>query len=114
MAEAESIFATRTTADWLTTLRAVGVPSAIVNFPHEIFDDVQARANGYIEDLEHPVHGSYQTVSSPLKMDATPLRHQGPSPGMGQHTDEVLAELGFDETTVEALRAAAVVGRHEE
>ena len=108
------IFATRTTADWLTTLRAVGVPSAIVNFPHEIFDDAQARANGYIEDLEHPVHGSYQTVSSPLKMDATPLRHQGPSPGMGQHTDEVLAELGFDETTVEALRAAAVVGRHEE
>lgn len=114
MAEAEAIVATRTTDDWLATLRAAGVPAASVNFPHEIFDDPQALANGYIESLEHPDHGAYQAVSSPLKMDATPLRHHGPSPGMGQHTDEVLAELGFDETTVSALREADVVGRYDE
>lgn len=114
MAEAESIFATRTTEDWLHTLREVGVPAAIVNFPHEIFDDPQARANDYIEDLEHPVHGAYQTVSSPLKMDATPLRHQGPSPAMGEHTDEVLIELGFAASTLQQLRAAGVVGRRNE
>jgi formyl-CoA transferase len=114
MAEAERIVAGRTTDDWLATLRAVGVPCAIVNFPHEIFDDPQARANGYIEDLVHPIHGAYQTVSSPLKMDATPLRHHGPSPAMGAHTDEVLRELGFDEGTVESLRKAAVVGRYDE
>ena len=90
------------------------MPCAIVNFPHEIFDDPQAVANGYIETLEHPDHGEYQAVTSPLKMDATPLRHHGPSPGMGQHTDEVLAELGFDETTVSALRDADVVGRYDE
>ena len=114
VAEAEAIFAARSTNDWLATLRDVGVPSAIVNFPHEIFDDPQALANGYIEDLDHPVHGPYQAVSSPLKMDATPLRHRGPSPAMGQHTDEVLAELGLDEATVRALRQADVVGRHDE
>lgn len=114
MADAERIFATRPTGHWLTTLRDVGVPCAIVNFPHEIFDDPQALANGYIEELEHPVHGTYQTVSSPLKMDATPLRHHGPSPGMGAHTDEVLSEIGFDETTVKALRDADVVGRYDE
>ena len=114
MAEAERIVAERTTADWLVTLRAVGVPCAIVNFPHEIFDDPQARANGYIEDLEHPVHGAYQAVSSPLKMDATPLRHHGPSPAMGEHTDDVLRELGFDESTVKSLREADVVGRYDE
>jgi len=114
MAEAERIVATRTTADWLATLRAVGVPCANVNFPHEIFDDPQARANGYIEDLVHPVHGAYQTVSSPLKMDATPLRHHGPSPALGAHTDAVLREIGFDERTVESLRESAVVGRFDE
>ena len=114
MAEAERIVAKRTTDDWLATLRAVGVPCAIVNFPHEIFDDPQARANGYIEDLVHPVHGAYQTVSSPLKMDGTPLRHHGPSPAMGEHTDDVLRELGFDESTVRSLREADVVGRYDD
>ena len=114
MVEAERIVAERTTDDWLTILRAVGVPCAIVNFPHEIFDDPQALANGYIEHLDHPVHGAYDAVSSPLKMDGTPLRHHGPSPAMGAHTDEVLAELGFDETTVKALREADVVGRYDE
>lgn len=114
MAEAERIVAEHSTDHWLSTLRAVGVPCAIVNFPHEVFDDPQARANGYIEDLEHPVHGPYQAVSSPLKMDATPLRHHGPSPAMGEHTDAVLRELGFDETTVRSLREADVVGRYDE
>lgn len=114
VAEAEAIFGTRTTNDWLAVLRDAGVPCAVLNFPHEIFDDPQARANGYIEELEHPVHGAYQTVSSPLKMDATPLVPQGPSPSMGEHTDEVLVELGFDETTVAALRQANVVGRYDQ
>lgn len=114
MAAAERIFGSRTTDDWLATLRAAGVPCAIMNFPHEVFDDPQARANGYIEDLEHPAHGAYQTVSSPLKMDATPLVAQGPSPALGAHTDEILTELGLDETTVRALRDADVVGRYDE
>jgi len=113
-ARAEAVFAQRTTGDWLDTLRAVGVPCATMNFPHEIFDDPQARANGYIEELVHPVHGDYQAVSSPLKMDRTPLVPQGPSPAMGAHTDEILAEVGLDETTVSALREADVVGRYDE
>ena len=97
-------------------LRIAGIRHADVKGYTYSRDDVdpQALANGYIEELDHPVHGPYQTVTSPLKMDATPLRHRGPSPAMGQHTDEVLAELGFDETTVRALREADVVGRFDE
>ena len=53
-------------------------------------------------------------MASPLKMDATPLRHQGPSPAMGEHTDEVLIELGFAASTLQQLRAAGVVGRRNE
>ena len=114
MAAAEAVFAERTTDEWLDTLRTAGIPAAWVNFPHEIFDDTQARANGYIEDLEHPALGTYSTVTTPFQLDRTPLRHHGPSPALGQHTDDVLAEIGLDAHTIAALRAADVVGRYDE
>ena len=85
--EAEALFATRDTDDWLAHLREHGVPSARMNFPHEIFEDPQARANGYVTTLEHKDHGPYQVVTAPLKMDATPVLPRGPSPGMGADTE---------------------------
>ena len=112
--EAEALFAERSTEDWLATLREHGVPCARLNFPHEIFDDPQARANGYIEDLEHPALGPYQAVSSPLKLETTPLRGQGPPPALGAHTDEVLAEVGLAADVVKRLREERVVGRYDE
>ncbi len=112
--EAEALFAERETEDWLATLREHGVPCARMNFPHEIFDDPQARANGFIEDLEHPWLGPYQVVSSPLKLDATPLVGQGPPPSLGAHTDEVLGEVGLAAEAIKRLREAKVVGRYDE
>jgi crotonobetainyl-CoA:carnitine CoA-transferase CaiB-like acyl-CoA transferase len=108
--EAEALFATRDTDDWLETLRAHGVPAARLNFPHEIFDDPQAQANGYVTTLTHPHHGAYQVVTSPLQMEATPIRARGPSPSLGAHTEEVLEELGFDAKTRAELHESGIVG----
>ena len=108
--EAETLFAARDTEDWLARLHAAGVPAARLNFPNEIFDDPQARANGYVETLEHPRLGSYQTVTPPLRMEASPVRARGPSPALGADTDAVLAEVGFSTAERQALRSQGVAG----
>ena len=112
--EAETLFATKTTETWLALLREHGVPSARLNFPHEIFDDPQAKANGYIATMDHPVHGELSLVTSPLKMTKTPVAPRGSSPELGAHTDEVLLELGVDEESVAKWRESGLVGRYSD
>ena len=85
--EAEALFATRTTEDWLAQLREHGVPCAKMNFPNEIFDDAQALANGYIETLEHPALGPYTRRQhtgadgrDPAATEGALLRPSAPTP----------------------------------
>jgi len=111
--EAEALFASRQSEHWLETLRAHGVPATHFNFPHEIFDDPQANANGYIETLEHPQLGNYQVVTPPLKMEASPVQARGPSPTLGAHTSEVLEEAGFDAASRQALIDEGIAGPYK-
>lgn len=108
--ETEAIFASRTTAEWVTGLQAGGVPCGPFNFPPDVFHDPQLLENGYIIELEHPLFGAYKTFGPPIVMDKTPLAVQGPPPLLDQHTDEVLAELGFSPDERAALRASGVAG----
>ncbi|MBI2766002.1 MAG: CoA transferase [Chloroflexi bacterium] len=108
--EAEDLFRTRTTADWIRDLRAGGVPCGPFNFPHEVFSDPQVLANEFVVEIEHPLLGPYQTFAPPLRMDATPTAVRGPSPLLDQHTDEVLREAGYDAAAIAALRAAGIAG----
>ncbi|MEM9175431.1 MAG: CoA transferase [Myxococcota bacterium] len=112
--EAEALFLTRDTDDWLVHLRDHGVPCAQMNFPHEIFDDAQAVANGYVETYEHHALGRYRATTTPVKMDGTPLGAELPSPPLGAHTDEALAETGLDAEAIARLRAQGVIGRFDE
>ncbi len=109
--EVEALFASKPSAQWLTELRAGKVPCGPFNFPPDVFNDPQLLENEYIVEVEHPLFGAYKTFGPPLKMDATPLRIASPPPLLDEHTDEVLAELGFGEGEAGALRAAGVVGR---
>ena len=108
--EAEALFASRDTEDWLEHLQAHGVPAARLNFPHEIFDDPQAVANDYVETLDHPRLGRYRAVTPPLRMDGSPVRARGPSPELGAHTSDVLQEAGVGADELAELLAAGVVG----
>ncbi len=109
VADAEALFRTRTTADWIELLRAVGYPCGPYHLPYDALDDEQVRANGFAVDIDHPAFGTYTTSGMPLRFGAAPNVPYGPSPALGQHTLEMLAELGFSDDDTAALLATGVV-----
>jgi formyl-CoA transferase/CoA:oxalate CoA-transferase len=111
VSEAEALFASKTSAEWLSLLRAGKVPCGPFNFPPDVFTDPQLLENDYVVEVEHPLFGTYKTFGPVVKMDATPTRITAPPPLLDEHTDEVLAELGFAATEIDGLRAAGVAGR---
>jgi len=96
MAEAEDLFASETTAHWMSVLRAVGYPCGRYNLPFEGLNDPQVRANWFVNDLEHPIMGNYTVPGMPMQFSATPVDITEPSPRFAVHTAEVLAEIGLD------------------
>jgi crotonobetainyl-CoA:carnitine CoA-transferase CaiB-like acyl-CoA transferase len=92
--ELESIFQTQPSAHWQSLLEAADIPVAPVQTVAEVLDSAQARALGIVREVVHPTAGRIRLVGSPLRFDgALPPIHR-PPPLLGQHTEEILAELG--------------------
>ena len=86
------------------------MPCGPINRLDEVFDNPQVQARGMKIELPHAAAGQVSLVRSPMRMSATPPRHDMPPPILGQHTDEVLAELlGQDAQQIAALRAKGVI-----
>ncbi|MBX3633303.1 MAG: CoA transferase [Simplicispira sp.] len=108
----EAVTRTRSTADWIALLEDKAVPCGPINTIAQAFDDAQVKARGLRVDLPRSAGdgiAQVSTVASPLRLARNPpvLRHAPPA--LGQHTDEVLAELGLDSARIAALRATRVV-----
>jgi formyl-CoA transferase len=114
VAEAEAIFAAKTTAEWARVLDDAGVPAGPVKFTEELLEDAQALENGFIASFDHPLLGPVRMAGPMIQMSATPLAVQGSSPTLSQHTDEVLRDLGYDSDRIAALHAAGVLGAEPE
>lgn len=99
------VLATRTSAEWLERLDAQGVPCAPVLQRHEVFQHEQVEINEMISEHEHPVAGRIRQPRPAARFDRTPAGMQRHAPTLGEHSDEILTELGFDPV---ALRAAGV------
>lgn len=108
--QAEAIVAERTTDEWLELLDERGVPAGPLKFVQELVDDPQVLANDLQVDVEHPLAGKVRMVGPAFQMSETPLEVQGPSPTLGQHNDEILASLGFDEREISTMREDGVIG----
>ncbi len=99
------LIAARTSAHWLASLEAVGVPCGPINTLDQVFADPQAQARELAYDLPHPLAGSIKTVASPIRYSRSETRATRAAPTLGQHTDEVLREvLEMDAGVIAALR----------
>jgi crotonobetainyl-CoA:carnitine CoA-transferase CaiB-like acyl-CoA transferase len=82
---------------WQSRLEEVGVPSSPINTVPAVFDDPQVRHRELLREVTHPVAGPIRQVASPLRLRNAPLSFDRPPPLLGQHTDEVLTELGLEQ-----------------
>ena len=102
-------FKKRTTAEWLALLERAGVPAGPVLSIREMHAHPQTIAREMVPEVEHPVAGKVQTIGLPVKFSKTPGKVAAPAPLFGQHTREVLAELGYSSDEIEKLIAERAV-----
>ncbi|WP_299614988.1 CoA transferase [uncultured Tateyamaria sp.] len=92
-----------TTANWLARMDAAHLPAGPVNDILQMHDDPQANARDMIVDVDHPTAGRVKTIGHPVKYSRTPASVDQAAPVLGQHSREVLAQVGYDSAEIEAL-----------
>ncbi len=109
LAELDAIFARRPRDEWIRVLEAAGVPCGPVNDYAAVVKEPQVLANDYVTTLDHPALGTVGVIGSPITMSETPAgpRHTGPE--LGQHTEEILLELGYSWDDIVRLKDGEVI-----
>jgi crotonobetainyl-CoA:carnitine CoA-transferase CaiB-like acyl-CoA transferase len=93
VAELEAATMARDTAEWVEALLEAGVPAGPILDYAQVADDPHTRAREMVVEMEHPEAGTVRGLGIPIKLSATPGTIRRPAPLLGQHTDEILAEL---------------------
>jgi crotonobetainyl-CoA:carnitine CoA-transferase CaiB-like acyl-CoA transferase len=105
----QPIFKKKTSAEWESLLVAKGVPCASVKNYQEFFVDPQVTAMEMNPIVEHPRIGRLRLIGVPVNFEKTPGSIRRAAPTLGQHTEEVLLELGFDHERIENFRLEKVI-----
>jgi crotonobetainyl-CoA:carnitine CoA-transferase CaiB-like acyl-CoA transferase len=104
------VLKTQTTEYWLEVLDEVDVPCAPVLTRDNVHLNPQVQANGIIVEQEHPVAGLVRQARPAEQMDVTPSAISRPAPTLGQHTEEVLLEMGLNQKRISELRESGALG----
>ena len=108
-ARIEAVMASRPRAHWLALFETHDVPCGPINNYEEVMADPQVLARDLVVETDHPTLGRIKTLGTPLKLSDTPLTPGRPAPLLGQHTDEVLAEVGLTADEIADLRRVGAV-----
>ena len=105
----DQVFQTRTRAEWLDLFRAHGLMFSPVQQIHEVFTDPQALENGYIVDFNHRVLGRKKIPGYPIHFSHVKAGTRTPAPGLGEHTDAVMKEIGVSDEEIAELKGQGII-----
>ncbi len=107
--EIEKVFATQPTEQWVRKLDAAGVPGGPVFNYEQALSNEHSKARRMVVEIDHPKIGRMKVLGNPVKASAELARSRTPAPWLGQHTGEVLGELGYSSGQIAALFADGVI-----
>jgi len=103
------VMRTRTTDEWLSLLRAAGVPCSPINTLDQALEHPQVQSRALIVETEHPVLGTTKNIGYPVKFNHEPRDASRHAPLLGEHTKEVLTEMGLSNERIDTLFENGVV-----
>jgi crotonobetainyl-CoA:carnitine CoA-transferase CaiB-like acyl-CoA transferase len=110
LAHVRRALSARTAAFWNDALAAVGVPCSPINTLAQLLDHPHTRASNLIVNYDHETAGRLRGVGHPVMLNGAPRETGLPPPTLGEHTDEILGELGLSNHEIGELRAAQTIG----
>ncbi len=105
----EAIFVTQPAEHWLSMFRPLGIPCGPINHLDETLNDPHIQARGMVLTMEHPVAGEIRMLGNPMHLSDTPVNYRLAPPTLGQHTEEVLKKLGYDQEAIAQLKEQGVI-----
>jgi len=107
--EIERVLTTQPTSHWVPLLDKAAVPGGPVYTFDETVEDPQIKAREMFFDIEHPIIGKMKSIGYPVKFSRTPQQFRSAAPWLGQHTTEVLQQLGYAAADIESLFSESIV-----
>jgi formyl-CoA transferase len=107
--EINQALAKKKSAEWIEALNAAGVPCGPIYTMDQVFADPQVQHLGVAADIESRALGRFRVVNQAVRLSRTPATMRVAAPEVGEHTDEVLGELGYSAKEIAALREAKAV-----
>ena len=105
------VFSTRPLPEWLRILEDHDVPCAPVLGTDDVFDSPQIEANGFIAEVDYPGVGKTRMINAPVRLSGRPGQVGTRAPGLGEHTEQVLRELGYSEERLGTMEKDGVAVR---
>jgi len=99
----QKAFNQKSASEWLECFTTAGIPAAKINGVSEALNDIQAQARGLIVQLDHPILGIVKNIANPIRLSDTPVTYRLAPPFLGEHTNQILQNLGYTTEETAAL-----------